>query len=291
MLPVVVLGAGIIGASIAWRLAQAGRRVTIFDAGRVGAEASWAGAGILAPGSEFEAPSIWADLGGESMTLYPAFIDELRAESGLAIDLQMYSQDGLVDPRDVMRALHTALAARGVDIREKTPIANLDTEAATAVVIAAGAWSSGISLRYHGQPVHLPESFPVKGHLIAYQLRPGLLGPIRRSGHTYLLQRSNGVVIAGSTEERIGFDRSIDSRICLRLHRRAAALWPELKGKLFDECWIGFRPGTATGLPRIEPVGDTNAWLAYGHYRNGILLAPVTAQKIANDIISSSGTG
>jgi glycine/D-amino acid oxidase-like deaminating enzyme len=75
------------------------------------------------------------------------------------------------------------------------------------------------------------------------------------------------------------------------LHRRAQRLWPELKGKLYDECWIGFRPATATGTPAIGQVPDTNVWLAYGHYRNGILLAPVTARKIAASITASLGRG
>jgi len=291
MRQVVVVGSGIIGASIAWRLAQAGLRVKIFEAGKFGSEASWAAAGMLTPGTEFQEPSIWADLARESMTLYPAFVDELRAESGLPIDFQMDSGEGLVDPRDILRALYAVLTARRVDIRENKPIATLDTHESAAVVIAAGAWSSGISLRHRGQPVPLPEAFPIKGHLIGYRLRPGMLGPIRRAGHTYVLQRSNGLVIAGSTEERIGFDRKIDSRICQRLHKRAAALWPELRGKLFDEGWIGFRPATATGLPAIGRVDGTNVWLAYGHYRNGILLAPVTALKIAAHIISSLETG
>ena len=92
------------------------------------------------------------------------------------------------------------------------------------VVLAAGAWSSQICLSHRGQPVPLPESFPVKGHLIAYHGQPGALGPIRRSGHTYLLQRSNGLIIAGSTEERAGFDRRIDHRICQRLQKGAEPL-------------------------------------------------------------------
>lgn len=295
-----VIGAGIIGASIAWRLAQAGCRVTLFDAGRFGGEASWASAGMLAPGSEFDGPSIWTDLALESMSLYPAFVEELRTESGVSIDYVIcgaqascvyHPGDGLVDPRDILKALRLVCEARGVTIREKTPVTALDTEAAAAVVLAAGAWSSQICLRHHAAPVTLPESFPVKGHLIAYYGQPGSLGPIRRSGHTYLLQRSNGLIIAGSTEERVGFDRRIDNRICQKLHRRAQSLWPALQGKLYDECWVGFRPATVTGTPAIGRVEGTNVWLAYGHYRNGILLAPVTAQRISSGVIASLETG
>ena len=292
-----MVGGGIIGGSIAWRLSQAGCRVSLFDAGRFGAEASSAGAGMLAPGSEFpassEAASTWTALANQSMSLYPGFIEELQAESGVPIDFRIcgsqcgevfYPGDGYVDPRDVMSALRVVCDAGGVSIQEKTPVTEFDAGDERAVVIAAGAWSSGIALRYHGRALSLPESFPVKGHLIAYRKKPGLLGPIRRSGHTYVLQRANGLVIAGSTEEHVGFDRKIDSRICGRLHKRAVRLWPALSGNLFDECWVGFRPGTASGLPVIGRILGSNVWLAYGHYRNGILLAPVTSETIANEI-------
>lgn len=294
-----VIGAGIIGASIAWRLAQANVPVRLCDAGRFGGEASWAGAGMLAPGSEFDAPSIWTELAAASMLLYPAFVDELRSESGLPIDYAIcganasgvvYPADGFVDPRDVLRALRSVLERRGVPIHEQAPVAEFRTDTERAVVLAAGAWSSQILLRHRGQAVPVPESFPVKGHLIGYYRRPGSLGPIRRSGHTYILQRTTGLVIAGSTEERAGFNRKIDPRICHRIHKRAQLLWPELQGKLYDECWIGFRPATLTGVPAMGRVPHTNVWLAYGHYRNGILLAPVTADRIARDITASSGT-
>ncbi len=229
------------------------------------------------------------------MSLYPGFVQELRVTSGVPIDFQIcgsqygevfYPGDGLVDPRDVLKALRIACESGGVLIQERTRVTEVNTEDQSAVVVAAGAWSSAIVLRHHGRALSLPEAVPIKGHLIAYQRKPGLLGPIRRAGHTYVLQRSNGMVVAGSTEEQVGFDRKVDSRICERLHQRAVRLWPDLRGKLFDECWVGFRPGTASGLPAIGRLPGTNVWLAYGHYRNGILLAPITAQKVANEISS-----
>ena len=85
---VVIVGAGIIGASIAWRLAQAGAPVTLVDAGTLGGEASWAGAGMLAPGGEFTGRSRWAEFALESMALYPAFV----ARGGTA--LAKWQHDG-----------------------------------------------------------------------------------------------------------------------------------------------------------------------------------------------------
>src|SRR5258708_9378807 len=86
---VTIIGAGLIGASIAWRLAQAGARVRLIDAGRFGGETSSAGEGMLSTGGEFDKPSVWLDLGIEGMRLYPAFVEELRAETRQQIDFQI----------------------------------------------------------------------------------------------------------------------------------------------------------------------------------------------------------
>src|SRR5579864_7174775 len=86
---VAVVGAGLIGTAIAWRLSQANAQVTVFDAGRVGGEASSAGAGMLSPGGEFDRPSVWLDLGVESLRRYPTFVDELRSETNQAIDFRI----------------------------------------------------------------------------------------------------------------------------------------------------------------------------------------------------------
>ena len=147
-------GAGIIGSTIAWRLAQAGRSVRLVDVGTMGGEASWAGAGMLAPGGEFVRRSPWIDLALRSLRMYPDFLGELSEESGLAIDYRAcgavetaateaerpalmeraaaqrelgiectvaenavhYPEDALVDPRQTMAALREACARRGVTI-------------------------------------------------------------------------------------------------------------------------------------------------------------------------------
>ena len=136
----------------------------------------------------------------------------------------------------------------------------------------------------HGDTrVDLPQVKPIKGHLIGFDLEPGALGPMLRREHSYVLQRSNGFLIAGSTEEDVGFDRSINSTICEEIRRRAAELWPALESAPPSKRWIGFRPYAEA--PHIGRVGNTNVWLAYGHFRNGILLAPVTAQRVAAEIL------
>jgi glycine oxidase len=127
----------------------------------------------------------------------------------------------------------------------------------------------------------------MKGHLIGYDLPPGALGPIRRHGDTYVLQRSNGFVVAGSTMEDKGFDSTVDMAIVEDLAERAAALVPELMGLRPVRAWTGLRPQIAAEHPAIGRYGDSRLWLAYGHFRNGILAAPATAERIAAGVISS----
>jgi glycine oxidase len=277
---VLIVGGGLIGSSIAWRLAQKGARVTIADTGNLGGEASPAGAGMLSPGAEFNEPSVWLDLGIESMRMYPSFVEELQSETGIDTDFRMFSpQDGIVDPAALLRALYCACEMRQVRVMREH-VTSVESRDYTAVVIAAGAWSGQV----HVNDVALPAVVPIKGHLIGFQMEPGALGPTRRLGETYVLQRSSGFLIAGSNEQDIGFDRTVDPAICEDIHRRAAQLFPPLEHAKPVKRWIGFRPRSASGDPHIGRIGGTNVWLAYGHYRNGILLTPVTARRIADEI-------
>ena len=353
----IVVGAGIIGGSIAWRLAQAGVRTTLVDAAAMGGEASWAGAGMLAPGGEIEERSDWTDLALESLGMYPGFVVELQEESGIPIDFQttgavepawdetewealvsraaaqrtigiasepfdatqvknavplaapcvehamFYPGDALVDPRDVTRALRAACSRRGVRLLEHNRVSAVHAQSRTAaveaaagrleagaVILAAGAWSGEVSLFVEGARYTVPESFPVKGHLLGYRLPAGSLGPILRRGHTYILQRAGGFTIAGTSSERVGFDRRVDPVIAGGIAARAAELMPALSGAGEPEMWAGFRPATANLRPEIGRVAESVVWLAYGHYRNGILLAPITAQRMSGAITSSSET-
>ena len=351
---VVIAGAGIIGSSIAWRLAQGGLRVALLDAGRMGAEASSAGAGMLAPGGEIEAHSPWNDFALESLRLYPDFVAELQSETGCPIDFQargavelalseeewgtletrgrlqaslgipscalspeeirkqvplalrdaagalFYPEDAQVDPRDVMHALRSACLKRGVVIREGARVREMRPTVgsvevvtdegvldAAYAVLAAGAWSSEITVA--GQS--LPRAYPVRGHLIGFRLALASLGPILRHGHTYLLQRRGGFTIAGTSSEHAGFDRTLDLAITSEIHSRATQILPALAGLAPQERWLGFRPAAEGDTPAVGRVGGRALWLAYGHYRNGILMAPATAQRVAREITANSGTG
>jgi glycine oxidase len=351
---IIVVGAGIIGGSIAWRLSQAGLRVVLLDAGNMGGEASWAGAGMLAPGGEIERRSPWSDFALASARMYAGFVAELTSESGVAIDYRQtgaveiagdpaewealsqraaaqrelgiralpmsaaelreavpplgcrtagalfFPDDALVDPRDVMRALRACCLRRGGQIREGTRVhavelgaegARVETAGgcatAGAVVLAAGAWSSQVAVTIDGAAGDLPPSLPVRGHLLGYPLAARSLGPILRRGQTYLLQRANGFTIAGTSVERVGFDRTLSAAVIDDIKARATELIPTLNSAGEPLPWLGFRPGTEDLAPRIGRFAGSSLWLAYGHYRNGILLAPATAQRVAREVTAS----
>jgi glycine oxidase len=327
----IVVGAGIIGLACAWRLALRKIRVTIFDSGMAGGEASWAGAGMLAPGGEFAHASPLARMALTSLALYPEFVDELRRESGLPIDYRQcgafeiarddreaaelekravcqaalgirsepapwasaaaarfYPDDALVNPRDVVAALRLACAAHGVDFHEREPVVEVfaggvrtarTTYTDDGVLIAAGAWSSALA-----SPFRLPAVSPVRGHLISYEATPGVIPSILRHGSTYVLQRENGTIVAGSSSEHVEFNRAIDEGIVQEIHERALSLLPELAAAVPTDRWIGFRPAIEGGVPAVGRIEGTAVWTAFGHYRNGILLAPETARRIEQSV-------
>jgi len=335
----IVAGAGIIGLSCAWRLARCKIPVTVFDAGEAGGEASWAGAGMLAPGGEMDEASPLTEMALGSLALYPDFVEALREASGVAIDYQrcgalelaltdreamelerraarqsaigirsesarhagsvgarFYPDDALVNPRDVMAALRTACVRSGVSLHEREPVVEIIENGAgvrtprgsyrdDGVLIAAGAWSSDLVSGFE-----VPKAMPVRGHLIAWRAPAGMLGTILRHENTYLLQRDSGSLIAGASTEQVGFDRTIDESVVQAIHARASRLLPALAAMPPTERWVGFRPGIVGGVPAIGRIEGTAIWTAFGHYRNGILLAPDTARRIEESVTASGGT-
>jgi glycine/D-amino acid oxidase-like deaminating enzyme len=108
-----------------------------------------------------------------------------------------------------------------------------------------------------------------------------------RHEHTYLLQRRNGTLIAGSSTEDVGFDRTIDPSVVNDIRLRASKLLPVLASIEPSASWLGFRPAfEAESAPMIGQIGD-QLWAACGHYRNGILLAPETARLITESVTAA----
>lgn len=216
--------------------------------------------------------------------------EPIHHPAGLA---RFYPDDALVNPRDITTALRIACMRSEVVIREHEPVMEILRDGSgvrtaagvyrdDGVLLAAGAWSSDL---IPDLPVR--KSKPVRGHLIAYRAAPGMLGTILRHGHTYLLQRDTGTLIAGSSTEDVGFDRAIDESIVDDIRHRASIPMPALASMTPAERWNGFRPGIEGGVPAIGRVEGTRIWTAFGHYRNGILLAPDTARRI-EDLVNRS---
>jgi glycine oxidase len=151
---------------------------------------------------------------------------------------------------------------------------------ADAVVLAAGAWS--------GQAEWLPEPArppvrPVKGQIVELRSRDGA-APCERivaSERVYLVPRPDGRLIVGATSEEQGFDAAVTAGGVHELLREAYRLLPDIAEMELIDSMAGLRPGTPDNLPLIGPGAIEGLILATGHYRNGILLAPLTADAIA----------
>jgi glycine oxidase len=112
----------------------------------------------------------------------------------------------------------------------------------------------------------------------------GMLKHVVRAPEAYVIPRSDGRILVGTTVEEAGFDKRIDVATIQRLLRAAIALVPELQNAKILEDWAGLRPGTPDGLPILGVTAIPGYYVATGHFRDGILLAPITARVIAQVI-------
>ncbi len=345
-----IVGGGIIGGSIAWRLAAEGVAVTVFERGRLGLEASWAAAGILAPQAEAEGPGPILDICLRGREAFERIVERLRRESGVdpeydqagilycALDADEQRQlegrarwqrsaglggeveelDGAaarrIEPmlsQEVCYALHlptnrrvenrkltqayiAAALKAGAEFRESSGVAEIiarnsnhpgvrlddgSTHEADFVINAAGAWAA----RIRGLEADRIAIRPVRGQIVCFQGRPAMLGPAIFSLRGYLVPRRDGRVLAGSTMEDAGFDRSVTMAGMGRIVAGANALIPALSGLAFREAWAGFRPATDDKLPILGPsTVHPHVLYATAHFRSGILLSAITGEVIAD---------
>lgn len=202
-----------------------------------------------------------------------------------------------VDPRDLVSALLAALQKREVEIIHGVTVQAIATDrghasgvltdhasyAAPHIVNCAGAWASQIA------GAKLP-TMPVKGHMVALAFPEELamdpatreqsrvLRHVLRSRWCYIIPRSNGRYVVGSTVEPAGFDKSLNTYRVKRLQDAAARLIPQFAEAKIAEAWTGLRPGTPDNLPYLGATATSGYFAATGHYRDGILLTPVTAE-------------
>ncbi len=352
-----IVGGGVMGCSVALRLAEGGLRPMVLERSVPGAEASSAAAGILGPLAEADhatpavRPAAALALGVKSRQLHAALAEQLRADHGVcvgfrrcglmrvaldedelaaldwhaalldraivdcidgdearrrepslspavlgAIDLPEEAQ---LEPRSLLRGLALAAQRAGAVFRSGAYVREVVVEgdrvrgvrvgderiAAEHVVIAAGSWTQLVGGLERDLDLSMAGLHPVRGQIVATETRPPVFQRVVFGAGGYVVTRSDGRVLCGSTEERVGFRRGVTfdgMRAILDLATRIA---PGLRTAPVLDQWSSFRPGTSDGLPLVGPTGTDGLWLASGHFRNGVLLAPITAEILRSAIL------
>jgi glycine oxidase len=352
---VVIIGGGVIGLSIARALTLRGvRDVLLLERGSLGAESSWAAAGMLAPQAEANRAHEFFSLTCRSRDLYPEFAASLLTETGIDIELDdagtlycaftdedevelerryqwqsaaelpiaklttaevierephvrshvrgalEFPLDTQVENRKLISALIEANERLGVRLQTETEVTRLllDEDRATGVqtsrgpvcaanvVIAAGAWSSQIQ-----SDKILPDLRvkPVRGQMLCFQPESALSRHIIYSPRGYLVPRRDGRMLAGSTSEQAGFDKQVTEAGRQLILSSATEICERILSLPIKDSWAGLRPRAGDTLPVLGPCAEIGGlYYATGHYRNGILLAPVTGELIAAAIVEQA---
>ena len=257
--------------------------------------------------SESEAEALsrrfaWQESAGHALARWTRRDIETGLEGRSGPDVSggvFFPEDGAVETRPLARAAALSAERRGVRLLSGTEAVafrisggvcrGVETSSgplwAGCVVDAAGAWAAFDA----ALPLSLPVE-PVRGQILALRLPGWNLPTVVESDEAYLVPRPDHLVLAGATVERVGFLKEVTAAGVLALTGAAVRLVPALGQAQFVEAWSGLRPGTPDGLPLLGPTAAVGGLvLATGHYRSGILLAPVTARLIA-DLVTGSGT-
>ncbi|HEV2350266.1 MAG TPA: glycine oxidase ThiO [Terriglobia bacterium] len=354
---VIIIGGGIIGCSIALRLAQARLKVRVLDRGEPGAEATTAAAGMIAPQGEISDPDEFFELCAASRDLYPRFVAEIEELSGIGAG---YRRDGTllvavgdeegpglekifasqtakglpiellsgaavrgrvsglshniacglyvagdhwVDNEKLAQALVEACRRLGVQFSGGSGVTRINTRdgrvesvetgptsgagqskiSAGRYVLAAGCWSGELMVPLG---ISLPID-PCRGQMLEFEAPEELLLPVR-AGHHYIVPRSGRRVLAGTTAEYVGLKKEVTAEGLRSIIQGILRFAPLLRDLRFRRAWAGLRPDTPDHLPVLGHGELENLVLATGHFRNGILLAPVTAQLISEVILTGS---
>lgn len=340
MTNVIIIGAGIVGATCAWRLAQAGARVTVLERNAPGSEASQAALGILSFHAKVNLPPEFRELCQRSRQFYPAIVEELAETIGerpayrpggkllvapteadlteidrtyelntsLGIEVErptpeecrllapginpnihgslFFPDDASVDNTALTLAIVRAAEQAGA-LFERANVEAVESHAGRAtgvrcagqvrsadwVVVAAGCWSGQI----FGVPP-LPV-IPVRGQALAVAGQPSRRVVLSPRGS--LVPKGDGQTLIGATVEQVGFVAANTLRGLSELSRGGLEISPVLDTSEFLGAWAGLRPGTPDNLPCIGPFGELpNLVAATGHFKHGILLAPITADMV-----------
>lgn len=210
----------------------------------------------------------------------------LRAAAGVSLWLPGTAQ--IRNPR-LLKALQKDLRQRGLVLREGAGVEGLKLAdgrvagvevggqllTAERYVVTAGAWSEGL--------LQFLQVEPVKGQIVLFRASPGLLGRIVLAQGHYLIPRRDGHILAGSTVERVGFDKSPTGQALADLKAFALETLPVLNEGMVERQWAGLRPGTASGVPYIGVHPElANLYFNCGHFRNGLVMGPASARLLAD---------
>jgi glycine oxidase len=243
---------------------------------------------ILFPSAEHTRPSVFP-------ALTPAQLTELEPALSELNDPAFFVKERSVDPKALTAAAIKTAKNRGVDFSSGDSVTAVNLSdghvtgvttsktsfLASKVVNCAGAWSGQIGP--HAFPTR-----PVKGQILCLVMPSRtLLKHVIRSPEVYLIPRSDGRLLVGATVEEAEFDKRTDASTIQRLHQAAIALVPKLLDAKILEAWAGLRPGTPDALPILGATDTPGYYVATGHFRDGILLAPITAQVMA-DVITGA---
>lgn len=347
---VVIVGAGVIGASAAFELASRGAGVTVLDMRSPGRGASQASAGILAPFTEAQRSGKILDLGRRSLDLWDSFVERVRSASGREVeyartgtlevafdvderqrltDVKAWLDDegepaawlepsalrafepavadealgglhverhGFVDVRALVAALVQAARLAGASFEDGVEVASVDpgersvevrtkdgrSIGADVAVLASGSWTKRIRVR----GATLPAVKPIRGQLLKLRAPAGS-EPARvvwGSG-CYTVPWQNGTLLVGATVEDVGFDETTTAAGVQELLAAVTRLLPAFATASLEAVHVGLRPESADGAPAIGSLaGAPRVIAATGHFRNGILLAPLTAAMVADDV-------
>jgi glycine oxidase len=210
--------------------------------------------------------------------------------------------EATIDPRLLIDAALLAAKNRGVEILTDCGVSSILTAAdrctgvmvdgraisADHIIIAAGSFCSGFAEDVSPASVRLSRyapTLPVRGQLMALRSNKVKLNKVLRSEQGYIVPRPDGRIIAGSTLENVGFTKVTTPEGLRGIFQAAVALAPALADAEIVETWAGLRPDTPDHLPIIGPTDVSGLLIATGHYRNGILLAPITAKLIRDWIV------
>jgi glycine oxidase len=342
---VAIVGGGVIGCAIAAELADAGAKVVLLERDRIGAGASGAAAGMLAPQTEAHAPDPWFDLLLAARAEHEPLSCRLRHETGIDVG---YRRDGVLrvavseperrelraraewqqaaglpvewlEPDDAQRleptvspdiagalwlpdesqvqsprlvqALALLAQRRGAHIREGAPVLGVEKDAVRtaaervsvgAVVLAGGVGSAFVD------GARLPV-VPVKGQIACGQLTPACAPRhIVWGAGAYLTPKAGGELLVGATEEEGTYDTRPTLGGIAGLIAAGTQLLPTLRDMPLVQAWAGLRPALPDRKPALGRLGDL--FVATGHYRNGVLLGPLTGKLIAQLVLGKQPT-